>query len=117
MSSVQSEIIKLEERLRLAELAPDPQFFEQVLADDVVLISQDDMLLTKSNIVEAHHIGKQKFLDVNMSDMNIIDHGMAAVVTCKGRYTTVQGSFTLTFMRVWLKKHDHWQIIAGSVSR
>ena len=39
LSTVQSEIAALEERLRVAELGPDPRFFEEVLADDVVLVS------------------------------------------------------------------------------
>ena len=33
MDTVQSEIAALEERLRLAELGPDPKFFEEVLAE------------------------------------------------------------------------------------
>ena len=36
MSTIEMEISALEERLRQAELGPDPQFFEDVLADDVV---------------------------------------------------------------------------------
>jgi hypothetical protein len=47
--------------------------------------------------------------------MNIIEHGGAAVVTCTGSYETEQGAFTLKFMRVWLKKNNRWQIIAGSI--
>ena len=31
MSTVVTEIAALEERLRIAELGPDPQFFEEVL--------------------------------------------------------------------------------------
>jgi hypothetical protein len=33
MSSIQTEVAALEERLRLAELGPDPKFFEEALAD------------------------------------------------------------------------------------
>ena len=36
MSPVQKEIAALEERLRLAELGPDPKFYEEALADDAV---------------------------------------------------------------------------------
>jgi hypothetical protein len=51
-----------------------------------------------------------------MSDMKIIDHGDAAVVTCKGTFEGPQFTGTLKFMPVWLKKRDRWQIIAGSTS-
>jgi hypothetical protein len=49
--------------------------------------------------------------------MEIVDHGTAAVVTCRGTYESSDGTLTLTFMRVWLKKNNRWQIIAGSVSK
>lgn len=118
MYTVQSEIAALEERLRLAELGPDPEFFEEALADDVVLVSQDGQpSFAKSKVVEAHQSGKgPKFSRVEMRDMKILDHGTAAVVTCRGTYEDPQSNFTLKFMRVWLKKNNRWQIIAGSVS-
>ena len=118
MNSVQKEIAALEERLRFAELRPDPKFYEEALADDAVLVSQDGQpSLAKSKVIEAHQPGKgPKFTRVEMSDMKIIDHGTAAVVTCKGTFEGPQFTGTLKFMRVWLKKRDRWQIVAGSIS-
>jgi ketosteroid isomerase-like protein len=118
MSTVEHEIAALEERLRLAELGPDPAFFEEALADDVVLVSPDGRpAFAKSMVVEAHRPGKgPKFTRVEMSDMKIVDHGTAAVVTCQGTYEGAHTSVRLTFMRVWLKQDNRWQIIAGSVS-
>jgi Domain of unknown function (DUF4440) len=118
LSTVQSEITALEEALRLAELGPDPTFFEERLADDVVLVSQDGpSSVTKSQIVEAHRPGKgPKFTRVEMSDTKIIDHGTAAVVTCRGVYEGPTMSAALRFMRVWLRKNNRWQIIAASVA-
>ena len=49
--------------------------------------------------------------------MSIVDHGIAAVVTCQGTYQSPQSSITLKFLRVWLKTNKGWQIIAGSVSK
>jgi hypothetical protein len=117
MSFVQNEITALEERLRLAELGPDPAFFEEALADDAVLVSAGKPAVAKAQVVQAHQPGKgPKFTRVEMRDVKIIDHGVAAVVTCEGVYEGPQGSFTLKFMRVWLKKNGRWQIIAGSIS-
>src|SRR5690348_6537842 len=105
MSDVRSEIAALEERLRLAELGPDPGFFEEALADDAVLVSPDGQpSIAKSKVVEAHQPGKgPKFTRVEMSGMRILDHGTAAVVTCQGTYEGPNSSVTLKFMRVWLK--------------
>ncbi|MGI8737906.1 MAG: nuclear transport factor 2 family protein [Candidatus Eremiobacter antarcticus] len=107
------EITQLEERLRDAELGPDPAFFEEVLADDVML----DRQRAKAKVVEAHQPGSgPKFSKVEISNYDIVDHGVAAVVTCDGTYEGPRASRTLSFMRVWLKRGGRWQIIAGSVS-
>ncbi|MBV9584460.1 MAG: nuclear transport factor 2 family protein [Alphaproteobacteria bacterium] len=112
MSTV-DEIATLEERLHQAELAPDPAFFEEILADDLLIDGQR----AKAKIVAAHQPGAgPKFTRVEMSDFEIVDHGTAAVVTCMGRYEGPQWSGTLKFMRVWLKRDGRWQIIAGTVS-
>ena len=117
MSSVRDEIAALEERLRLAELGPDPTFFEEVLDDHAVLVSDGQPFLAKAKVVAAHQPGKgPKFTRVEMSDMQIVDHGTAAVVTCKGTYEGPQANLTIKFMRVWVKKNDRWRIVAGSIA-
>jgi uncharacterized protein DUF4440 len=109
--SVRDEILALEDELRLAELVPNPEFFERRLADDAVLDGQ----LAKSKVVAAHRPGgTAKFTKVEMSDFKLVEHGPAVVVTCTGVYEGQAGSHTLKFMRVWLKQTE-WQIIAGSV--
>lgn len=108
------EILQLEKRLEQAELGPDPSFFEEVLADDAVL----DGRLLKSKVVEAHRPGKgPKFTRVTMTDMKVHDHGTAAVVTCRGTYEGPKVTATLTFMRVWVKKGERWQIVAGTTAK
>jgi hypothetical protein len=118
MSTLQAEISALEERLRQAELGPDPTFFEEALADGAVLVAQDGKpSFAKAQVVAAHQPGQgPKFTRVEMTGMQIVDHGTAAVVTCRGTYEGPQFSGTLTFMRVWLKKGSRWQIVAGSIS-
>jgi hypothetical protein len=107
------EITALEEDLRQAELGPDPDFFERHVADAAVIDGQQ----LKSRIVEAHRPGAMpKFTTVEMSDLRIVDHGSAAVVTCTGRYDGPQRRATLRFMRVWLKRDGCWQIIAGTTA-
>lgn len=111
--SVIEEIMQLEEKLRLAELAPDPSFFETHLADEALLDGQK----LKSRVVEAHKPGTEyKFTKVDMSDFTIIDHGEAAVVTCIGKYIGPKWSGSMKFMRVWLKKNNQWQIVAGTTA-
>lgn len=111
--NAREEIMHLEERLRQAELGPDPSFFEEHLADDVVLDGQQ----LKARVVEAHRprSGKgQKFTKVEMTNFVLVEHGPAVVVTCEGAYEGPQFTGSLKFMRVWLERDGRWKIIAGS---
>ena len=113
----QHEIKTLEERLRVAELGPDPSVFEELLADDAVLVDQSGSpALAKRKVVEAHRPGKgPKFTAVEIRDLRIVEHGTVAVVTCVGSFTGPQFSGALKFMRVWQWKNGRWQIVAGSI--
>ena len=116
--TVRDEIIQLEERLRQAELGPDPHVFEELLDDGVVLTDEGGRpFFAKQKVVDAHRPGTgPKFTRVEITDVQIVDHGVAAVVTCTGTFEGPQGSFTLKFLRVWAWKDGKWRIIAGSVS-
>ncbi len=118
MPLIEEEIWALEEELRQAELGPDPAFFEIYLADEAVMLTGDGKpAFAKPQIVEAHRPGKgPKFIRVEMSDMKIVAHECAAVVTCIGTYATTGVTFSLRFMRVWVRKAAGWQIVAGTVA-
>jgi ketosteroid isomerase-like protein len=114
MSNAKIEIAALEERLRLAELGPFPAVFEELLADDAILVAQDGQpTFAKAQVVAAHQPGAgPKFTRVVTSDLKIVDHGSVAVVTCNGHYEGPQFTGTLKFMRVWMMKKT-----AGKSSR
>jgi hypothetical protein len=111
--SALDEIRQLEEALRQAELAPDPQFFEDHLADDALIDGQR----LKARVVEAHRPGSgsgPKFAKVEMSEFGFAEHGPAVVVTGQGYYEGPQFTGVLKFMRVWLKENARWRIIAAA---
>jgi hypothetical protein len=112
MSSVE-EVKAIEKQMIQAELGPDPQFFESILADEALLDGQK----MKTKVVAAHQPGKgPKFTNVEMDHYEFIDHGSAVVVTCHGHYTGPQWSGSLKFMRVWVKKESGWQVVAGTTA-
>ena len=119
MATVRKEITQLEERLRQAELGPDAAVFEELLDDQVVLTGEDGRpFFAKQKVVEAHREGSgPKFTRVELSDVQVVDHGTAAVVTCTGTFEGPQGTFTLHFLRVWLQKDGKWRIVAGSIGK
>src|SRR6476619_2164342 len=111
MTKTKKEIAVLEERLRQAELGPDPETFEDLLADNVVLVDQSGTpALAKRKVVEAHRAGKgTKFTNVEIRDWRIVEHGTVVVVTCVGTFTGPQFSGALKFMRVWQRKNGRWR--------
>jgi hypothetical protein len=107
------EILALEERLRQAELGPDPAFFEEYLADDALIDGQR----LKARIVAAHRPqpGKgPKFSRVEMRDVTLIEHGPVVVVACGGSFEGPDFTGTLKFMRVWLNENGKWTIVAAA---
>jgi Domain of unknown function (DUF4440) len=96
MSKATKDIEILEERLRQAELGPDPETFEDLLADNAVLVDQSGTFaLAKPKVVEAHRAGNgPKFTAVEMTDVRIVEHGTVAIVTCTGQFTGPQWSGT-----------------------
>jgi hypothetical protein len=108
------EIRALEERLRLAELGPDASTFEELLDDDVVI----DGERAKPRVVEAHRpTGTAKFTRVGVRDQRIVDHGVAAVVTCTFDYEGPKFTGALGFVRVWVKKPQGWRVVAASLAK
>ena len=68
-------------------------------------------------MVDAHRRGKgPKFTRVDIADLQIVDHDTVAVVTCTGMFEGPQGTRSLKFLRVWMRKDARWRIIAGSVA-
>ena len=118
-NTVQSEIAALEERLRQAELSTDPAFYEEFLDEQMIVVAEDGTSqLAKARVVQAHQPGNgPKFTKVEMRDLQIIDHGSTAIVTCKGTYQHAKGVVSLSFLRVWVKKNGNWRIVAGTVSK
>jgi hypothetical protein len=116
---VREEVAAYEERLRLAELGPTPSVFEDLLDDNAMLVEGNaPPARLKAKVVQAHQPGNGPvFSTVQMSQMQIIEHGESAVVTCRGTYVTEGRTINLKFMRVWVKKNNHWKIVAGTVSR
>ncbi|HZS66071.1 MAG TPA: nuclear transport factor 2 family protein [Burkholderiales bacterium] len=118
MSNVKQEIAALEERLRQAELGPNAEVFEELLADDAVLVDpHGSATFAKRKVIEAHRPGKgPKFTAVEITDLQIVEHGNAAVVVCTTHFTGPQFTGALKFMRVWLKQDGRWRIVAGSIA-
>jgi len=112
-----AEIAELEERLRQADIKADPAVIEEVFADGAAITGRDGRMFTKQDVINTHEpAGRQRVTCIDVSDVEIRDHGSFAVVT--GRMDLVDPAFpaALRFTRVWMKRGGRWQIVAGHVS-
>ena len=117
MPDTQSEIAELEEKLRQADIKADPLVINLLFADDAAITGRDGKMFTKQDVIKAHQpAGRQRVTRIDVSDLEIRDHGTSVVVT--GRIDLVDPGFpaALRFTRLWMKRGGRWQIVAGHVS-
>ncbi|HEY9638959.1 MAG TPA: nuclear transport factor 2 family protein [Coleofasciculaceae cyanobacterium] len=114
-------IATLEEKLRHAMLTSDVAVLDDLIADDLVWTMHTGLVVNKQFDLDAHRSGLFRFTKVDISDRQIHPYGDCVVVTLKadlaGTHNHQAFSETYRFTRVWLQRHNRWQIIAGHVSQ
>lgn len=114
-------IENLEEKLRQAMLNSNVLTLDELIADDLVFTMHTGLVMNKQADLEAHRSGTQKLTKFDSSDRQVHHYGDCAVVTVKaelvGTYNDQAFSGTYRYTRVWLKRHNRWQVVAGHVSQ
>lgn len=107
----------LEENLRQAMLNSDISALDELIADDLVFTLPTGLVIDKQADLEAHRSGIQKYHQVKTDDLQIRHYGDWAVVTLKAEITAKVFSGTYRFTRIWAKRQNRWQIVAGHASQ
>jgi ketosteroid isomerase-like protein len=114
-------IENLEEKLRQAMLNSDVAVLDELIADDLVWTMHTGNVVDKQFDLEAHRSGMFRFTSLDIGDRQIHLYGDCVVVTLKvdaaGIYNDQAFSETYRFTRVWVKRQNRWQIVAGHVSQ
>lgn len=115
---IESQIIKAEERLRLAMLQSDVNTLDELLAPDLIFTNHLGHILTKQDDLEAHRSGLLKIEVLTPSEENIQLMGDVAIVTVKahilGRYADTSSEADFRFTRIWAATtKDSWQIVTA----
>jgi ketosteroid isomerase-like protein len=109
----------LEEKLRQAMLDSDVRVLDELIADDLVFTMHTGQVVNKQYDLDAHRSGIFKFTKVDQDDRQIHLYGDCVVVTVKvdlaGTFNQQAFSETYRFTRVWVKRQNRWQIVAGHV--
>jgi len=112
------QIIKAEERLKLAMLNSDINELDKLLADQLIFTNHLGQILTKSDDLEAHKSGLLNINSINLDEQKILLAPNTIVVFVKahivGSYANETSESDFRFTRVWIKsKTEDWQVIAA----
>jgi ketosteroid isomerase-like protein len=112
----------LEEKLQHAMLASDVSVLDELIADDLVWTMHTGQVASKQDDLEAHRSGIFRFTKLEISDRQIHPYSDdCTVVTLKAEMAGILNgqpfSEAYRFTRVWVKRQDRWQIVAGHVSQ
>lgn len=115
-------IEKLEEKLQHAMLTSNVAVLDELIADDLVWTMHTGFVSSKQHDLEAHQSGILQFTKVEISDRQIHLYSENCIVVTlqaelAGTFHGQAFSQPYRFTRVWLQKHNRWQVVAGHVSQ
>ena len=116
------EIVALEARLRMAQLAADVGALDALIADALLFTGPDGQLGTKAQDLAAHGSGAVRVRMHEPDELCVRRVGTDVAVTALRTHlvvevggTPVQGTYRYT--RVWAREHGaEWRVVGGHVS-
>jgi len=116
-TTVEQELMQLEQKLADAIVKGDMAFFGSHLADNATLTDPSGMVNTKAQLEADVKSGALKLESSKIDDMKVQTHGDAAIVTYKttdkGKYKEMDISGEYRWIDVFVKKDGKWMIVAG----
>jgi ketosteroid isomerase-like protein len=118
--TVKTQIINVEERLRLAMLASDVSVLNELLAPEITITSHLGELLRKQDDLVAHKSGLIKIHELKPSEQHIQIHAEVAIVSVRmqlsGSYNGSPANGDFRFTRVWaISSSGTWHIVAAHI--
>jgi len=117
-SSLQLQIVEVEDQLRTAMLNSDVAVLNELLAPDLIFTNHLGQLLGKDDDLVAYRSGALKVASLEPSELHIRALGEAAVVSVRmqlsGTYQGAPANGDFRFTRVWSRTHqERWQVVAA----
>ena len=117
----ETQIVEVEEQLRLAMLQSDVRTLNDLLAPDLIFTNHLGQTLSKNEDLDAHQSGTLKIEALTPSEQHIKRIGDVAIVSVRARivgsYAGTRSESDFRFTRVWaLRSTGHWQVVAAHSS-
>jgi ketosteroid isomerase-like protein len=117
-SSLQAQIVDVEDQLRTAMLHSDVAALNELLAADLIFTNHLGQLLGKDDDLAAYRSDVLKVASLEPSELHIRALGDVAVVSVRmqlsGTYGGTPANGDFRFTRVWSRtQQDRWQVVAA----
>ncbi len=117
-NSIEMQIAKSEEQLRLAMLGSDVNALDKLLAPELMFINHLGQVVTKKDDLAAHESGTLKINVLTPSEQHIQLIGDVAIVHVRmrisGRYADTASDSDFRFTRVWAPASSgSWHVVAA----
>jgi Domain of unknown function (DUF4440) len=110
----------LEAKLRQAMLTSDVHTLDQLIADNLAFTAPNGTVINKQMDIESHRSGQTKFTSIEIQEQQAHDYGACIVVMVRaelsGSFNEQAFSGIYCYTRIWMKRQEQWQIIAGHAS-
>ncbi len=118
---IKTQIVKSEERLRLAMLQSDISTLDELLAPELIFTNHLGQVLTKQDDLAAHQSGTLKVKVLTPTKQHIQLIGEVAIVSVQvylaGSYAGTSSEADFRFTRIWaLSSMGAWHIVAAHSS-
>jgi hypothetical protein len=114
-----TEIIKMEERLRMAMLTSNVEALDVLIHNRLLFIGPDGEVYRKTDDLELHRTGQTQFTRIELTDLQIEQYDSTAVtialVNLAGTYKGKAFEGRSRYTRTWMYSNQQWRIISGSV--
>ncbi|MDJ0636743.1 MAG: nuclear transport factor 2 family protein [Xenococcaceae cyanobacterium MO_188.B29] len=120
-SSLETQILQAEERLRMAMLNSDVNTLDELLAPELIFTNHLGQVLSKQDDLAAHQSGIIKVSKLIPSEQDIRLSGDVAIVSVRvhlsGSYAGKESDGDFRFTRIWtLSSSGSWHVIAAHSS-
>lgn len=119
MADTETQILRLEERLRSAMLRGDADELDALIDDRMVFVGPDGLVYGKEDDLALYRSGEQRLRRLELREFGVEVHAASAVVAA---VTDLEGNFRsdvfagrYRYLRVWSRSGLDWRVIAGSV--
>ena len=119
-TSVEQQLIRIEEKFAEAAQRHDAGALAEYLADDFLGVDVNGQHMDKAQVLARMASPEMEITSLRHEDIRVRVYGDCAVATARtvvvGRYKGQETGGEFPYMRVWVKRQGRWQAVATQSS-